>query len=599
MSKKVLLLTPIIIAVFCAAIFIVLKQNKPFAENKIEAIKYDNFHYASTNNKDNYGGLEKIAPTKNIGEKIYGGIVSHHLLAALEIAEFFVNLKQQKIKTFVIIGPNHFNRGDGNVFISKYPYQTSWGIIEPNNEIIEKIIGDNLAVNDENVFEGEHSISALVGFIKYVFPKAKIVPLVVKKETSITEAENLANELNRILPPDVFILASVDFSHHLNRIAADFHDQKSISTIENFNFENVYNLEIDSPPSIYTLLKYLEKRGLPTGKAGAQKIDYKNINSAVLTGNLNSEDVTTYLFAYFMKGAPKSNEAIAILNFGDAMFGRAVGQAFLKGRNPFEFIRGREGNFLKGFDLATLNLEGPITDNINYKEGEMSFKFNPAIVKTLFDNKINAVNLANNHILNCGKSGLSDTKKYLTDFKINYFGDFKHEQSYFIKETSGKKIAFMGIDQTLGLSNLDNFYALAKKLRAENDYLIVNIHWGYEYNIQPSKMQKEIAYNLIDNGTDVIIGHHPHVIQSAEIYKDGVIFYSLGNFIFDQILPNTKKGLGVGIILKETERLFYLFPYQIANYQPKLLSYSETSAFCNNYLKELKNNIKDICVLSF
>lgn len=592
MKKKVLILLLILIAVFCTAIFFIFNGwMRQLEENKSEVIKYSNFHYASSNKKEFYGGLEKIQPNKIINEKVYGGIVSHHLFAASKIAEFFVNLKQQKIKTFVIIGPNHFNRGSDDISISKYPYQTPWGVVESNSEIIEKIIDTNLAINSEDVFEGEHSISALVGFIKYTFPEAKIVPLIVKKNTSSDKIDLLADKLNQILPPDAFVLASVDFSHHLNRIPADFHDRKSISAIESFDFKNIYNLEIDSPPSISLLLKYLTEKG-------GQKMIYSNTNSVMFSGNLDSEDVTSYLFAYFMKGSPNKNKSISVLNFGDAMFGRSVGQAFLKGRDPFEFIKGVEGNFLKGIDFKILNLEGPITADNSCKEGVMSFRFNPVIAKTLFDNKINAVNLANNHILNCGWEGLADTKKYLESFNIGYFGDFKSEQSYLVKKIGNQKIAFLGFDQTLGSSNLDDFYALVKKLKSENDYLIVNIHWGYEYDALPSKIQKDIAYKLIDNGALVIIGHHPHVIQPVEIYKNGVIFYSLGNFIFDQIMTETKKGLGVGIILNKNQRLFYLFPYKIVNYQPVLLPYNEMSSFCDNYLKDFKNNIEDVCIFS-
>jgi len=80
-------------------------------------------------------------------------------------------------------------------------------------------------------------------------------------------------------------------------------------------------------------------------------------------------------------------------------------------------------------------------------------------------------------------------------------------------------------------------------LKDKTDWVIVNIHWGEEYDLNFNKIQKEIAYQLIDDGADVIIGHHPHVVQEVEVYKGRPIFYSLGNFIFDQMWSEeTKKG---------------------------------------------------------
>jgi len=333
------------------------------------------------------------------------------------------------------------------------------------------------------------------------------------------------------------------------------------------------------------LLRYLEKRG-------AQQIDYINTNSADLLKDENLEDVTSYVFAYFSKGTVSWQENISILNFGDAMFDRDVWKIIERGNNPFEYIKGTEGNFLKGVDFIVLNLEGPITDKNNCPKKEISFKFNPQIARLLFENNINMVNLANNHIFDCGQVGIQDTRNYLNKFDIDYFGGFRLENSYSIREINNKKVAFIGIDQTLEPIKLDLFYPLVKKLKKENDFVVVNIHWGYEYDISPSKIQSEIAYSLIDSGADVIIGHHPHVIQPLEIYKNRVIFYSLGNFIFDQNTKETNEGIGVGIILEDDKSIFYIFPYRIVNRQPALLSYSEMVIFCRKFLGEIdtKNN---------
>jgi len=566
------------------------KENLPMIEkvgfDEFGEKEYSDFHYAYFYNKEFYGDLEKANAKVKMNEKAYGGIISHHFFVASEMANFFAKIGNQKIETFVILGPNHFGAGNGDILISKYPYNTPWGVLAPDEKIINELLKEKFIENDELPFEKEHSISSLVGFIKYFFPEAKIAPIILKENVSSQKAELLAEKLDKTLGENSVVLASVDFSHHLNRIAAQFHDEASISVIENFDYERMYDLEIDSPPSIYALLKYLEKRE-------SQKMIYESVNSADFSDDFDSEDVTSYLFSYFIKGERERKTKLSILSFGDAMFCRGLKKAMENKKNPLEKIRGAEGNFLKGVDFISINLEGPITESARCQKKAYSFKFLPETAKLLFENNINTVNLANNHSFDCGEEGINDTKKYLDYFDINYFGGNKLSDSYIIKETGGKKIAFIGIDNTLKKIGVNNFYKLVKDLKKENDYVAVNIHWGYEYNKLQSTSQTEIAHKLIDNGVDIIIGHHPHIIQPVEIYKNKVIFYSLGNFVFDQILEGTNRGFGVGIILGNDADKFYVFPYDIINYQPTLLLYKEAEKFCDGFLNDMET--KDVC----
>lgn len=545
-------------------------------------IEYDDYHAAFYQNKEFYGGLEAIETDNIIQEKVYGGIVSHHMLISSEIAKFFLNLKEQNPKTIVILGPNHYGLGS-NLFISKYPFKTPWGLLEPDLDVIDALIQAGYVENQEKPFEIEHSISSLVGFIKYVFPDAKIAPVILSKKTPKDQLDKLAEELDKILLDETLVISSVDFSHHLNRMASNFHDKKSISAINSFDFDNIFNLEIDSPPSIYVLLKYLEKRN-------AFKTSHLvSTNAADYSGILNMKDVTSYVFEYFIKGPKKDQDNITLLNFGDAMFDREVKNVINQGINPFEYIKGVEGNFLKGVDYISLNLEGPITNTNQCQKKSYWFKFEPEIANLLSRNNINIVNLANNHIFDCYEQGIEDTKEYLDALGIDYFGQIDLSNSYIIKEVNKKKIAFLGIDQTMMPIAMDYFYDLIKQLKEDNNYVVVNIHWGYEYSFSPSKTQKQTAYNLIDSGADIIIGHHPHVVQPVEIYNNRAIFYSLGNFIFDMLTRETNEGIGVGVVLDENNYSFYLFPYEIINFQPRLFSYDRSITFCNQFLKDVIN----------
>ncbi len=577
--------------VFLAILFLVLsfeitpkKKTLKQVENKIYS--NNDVHYAYSSDKKLYGNMEKVKQSEYIEEKTYGGILSHHFFVAKYIGGFFEKIRKQKIKTFVILGPNHFNAGASDVLVSKYPYDTPWGMLEPEKEVINNLIESGIAKNDEQVFEREHSISALVGFVKYYFPDAEIVPIIIKRGTSPEKAERLAEKLNQILAEDSMVLASVDFSHHLNKTSAEFHDQTSISAIKNFDFDRIYNLEIDSPPSIYALMKYLEKRN-------ARKMKYENTNSATFSKDDKSQDVTSYLFSYFLKGSREKTKDVSVLSFGDMMFDRKIKEMIGDNKNPFENILGREGNFLKGVDFISANLEGPITTEIDCAKKEVNFKFPKETASLLRKSKINIVNLANNHLFDCGSEGYTDTKNSLDKSKIGYFGGGDLQDSYIIENANNVKTVFMGIDATLDRINLEKYYSLVKELKKNNDYVVVNVHWGFEYSQSVSLEQTNIARNLIDSGADVVIGHHPHIVQRIELYKDKTIFYSLGNFIFDQELNEANIGVGVGFALSENKNKFYLFPYRIENYKPTLFGFDEMKEFCDNMLKDVAN--RELC----
>jgi gamma-polyglutamate biosynthesis protein CapA len=280
---------------------------------------------------------------------------------------------------------------------------------------------------------------------------------------------------------------------------------------------------------------------------------------------------------------------IFILSFGDMMLGRDVGKALAKNNDLFEKIRGADGIFLKSADFVSANLEGPITDIKSCQEKEFTFKFSPDVAGMLAKNNFNIVNLANNHIFDCGRQGLADTKKYLDAAGVSHFGGL---DDIAIKKVNDQTVAFMGINAT-SIVDIEKFAELAAKLKSENNYVVVNIHWGIEYGKNPSKSQTEIAHKLIDSGADLIIGHHPHVIEPLEIYKNKPIFYSLGNFVFDQVFPGTNDGLGVEAILSKNKIDLRLFPFKIKKFQPELLYSSDSEKFCADFLKGVSQ--KDVC----
>lgn len=285
-------------------------------------------------------------------------------------------------------------------------------------------------------------------------------------------------------------------------------------------------------------------------------------------------------------------QSVSVLNFGDVMFDRGVRNIMEnRKRDPFEYIKGNL-DVVKKFDVVIANLEGPIVemDRALCQQKAYNFQFALNTVDILKSVGINMVSIANNHSYDCYKAGFESTKKYLSESQIDYMGDFVLEKSFVVKTIRNKKIAFVGIDETVQVVPVFSFYSLIKRLKAENDYVVVNIHWGTEYALVESESQRNIAHKLIDSGADVIFGHHPHVIQPVRIYKDKAIFYSLGNFVFDQNFGETTTGLGAGVEWRDGKALFTIFPYNIKLFAPDFMKGAEKENFCEKFLKDLSHD---------
>lgn len=282
-------------------------------------------------------------------------------------------------------------------------------------------------------------------------------------------------------------------------------------------------------------------------------------------------------------------ETISVLSFGDVMFDRGVRNIIEnRDRDPFEHIK-REGAFISEFDVVIANLEGPIVEmpRSECQQKAYNFQFASDTPERLKSVGITMVTLANNHSYDCFRQGFVSTQKYLQEAGIDYIGSLKQEESFVIKTIHDKKVAFVGLDQTISPGRIAESYPLVKKLKAENDYVVVHIHWGNEYELVESVTQKKIAHALVDNGADVIFGHHPHVTQPVEVYNGKVIFYSLGNFVFDQTGEHQTQGIGASVEFTDTENIFAIYPYKIKTFAPDFLEGEGKEMFCNKFLQKL------------
>lgn len=230
--------------------------------------------------------------------------------------------------------------------------------------------------------------------------------------------------------------------------------------------------------------------------------------------------------------------------------------------NVFKNVR----SYLEDADITIGNLETTFAGSSRGYTGYPTFNAPEVLGQNLKDMGVDVLTTANNHCMDKGNSGLVSTLDYLDKYEISHTGTARSEEeqnSILIKDVNGIKIAFLSY--TYGTNGItipsDKPYSvnlidkeLIKKhiasAKEQNvDVICVSMHWGLEYKLKPNSTQTELADFLFENGVDIILGSHPHVLEPMEkrtitledgTTKDGFVIYSLGNFVSGQIYANTK-----------------------------------------------------------
>jgi poly-gamma-glutamate synthesis protein (capsule biosynthesis protein) len=243
---------------------------------------------------------------------------------------------------------------------------------------------------------------------------------------------------------------------------------------------------------------------------------------------------------------------------GDVMLDRGVRKRIVE--NGLGFVFQNTGGFTKVRNVSFCNLECTASERGTRKNGGYAFRADPGYIKAVEDSGFNIVSVANNHMMDYGGTALLDTLKSLDKYGIAYAGAGASRElarQPKIMEVNGVRIALLAdldmptiveevpenpflpqMSQRRGTPEMVNDIKLAKK---QADIVMVSFHWGYEYTNYPLKDMTKLAKVCVDAGADIILGHHPHVIQGIEIYKGKPIIYSMGNFVFDQFREMTSR----------------------------------------------------------
>ncbi len=540
---------------------------------------------------------------------ISGGVVPHHLLAGEIIEDFFDYISQQiRPETIIILSPDHFHSTDLNkeslfITVALESDNEKFNQIMVDSHLLKELATKNKMTLNSSAVVLEFGITNLLSFIKKHFLEIKILPVLIPADISKEQVTQLINTIDEISPEQTIIIASVDFSHYLPAQVADFHDVKSIRVLLNFEENNFKNLEVDSWQCLYAVRLFAKLRHKET----PQIIAYKNSTDF---SKLDLEETTSYFSVVFEKKKSEENfsssnteafitGAKTILLVGDIMLDRGV-EDLIKQNSiyyPFQKI----SHFLRGVDIVLGNLEGPIVKNPpNFSDNSLKFAFNSYLTKGISWSNFNLFSLANNHILDMGRDGLEETKDWLRKYQINFVGNlFSGSSDNLDSSFSRDNITFLAFNQILPfMVKEEEIIETVKVVKSLNldKFLIVSLHWGEEYQLVSSSAQQKLAYQIIEAGADLIAGHHPHVVQDIEIYRGKIIFYSLGNFIFDQCFSlETQEGLAVGLEIYTDRITCRLFPLQINLCQPVLTNQSKAREFLKKLAqKSDKRIIKEI-----
>ncbi len=303
----------------------------------------------------------------------------------------------------------------------------------------------------------------------------------------------------------------------------------------------------------------------------------------------------------------RNTDRISLLFMGDMMFDRGV-RTRIRSAGEEEVFASTTRHLAASYDLSIANLEGPITSSASKTINSAGkaipgfvFTFPTSTAALLKKSGIDIVSLANNHSDNFGPSGFRETTAWLEKNGVAFFGNGRNAATGDVPSAIS---TIQCIDSSIQTGSLKRQYcigligyhglveqgereimseirrmSLAKESAEEKagrpdkeaggdsssatstppttpvspapDFIIVFPHWGNEYQKTPSALQRRLAHEWIDAGADMVIGAHPHIVQPLETYKEKPIFYSLGNYIFDQYFSyDTTHGIALGLHLE-------------------------------------------------
>lgn len=404
----------------------------------------------------------------------------------------------------------------------------------------------------------EHGRWAHFLFLKKYFPHAKI-SLVKLSPRDFSNLDILTKKLHQLEKNDnLLIIASVDFSHYTSEQRAYVHDLKSYYTLIHADTQADYStIEVDCPTCVYLVnTRAQSKRQYP-------KLFKRDSSSTLVGKNLWKENTSREFVLY--TGEKSEENWIVLWFFGDLMFDRwvksmlntpeKIQQHFQDRYQQWNILLDPKSNIHRpwfGLDMLGYNLETPrVSTNCSHHTNGINICSSWAVLWMLKSLWFDTVTIANNHARDDGQEWYMQTIHSLQENTISYAGwtHFKwiNKNVVLTKTIRGIPLALHAYNMYNRFSgDMESYCSDLVRYTTLWYKNIVSIHRGTEYQTTHNILQENIGKKLIDCWADIIIGHHPHVIQDIQRYQSKPIIYSLWNFLFDQYFSEaTKKGMYV------------------------------------------------------
>jgi poly-gamma-glutamate synthesis protein (capsule biosynthesis protein) len=308
---------------------------------------------------------------------------------------------------------------------------------------------------------------------------------------------------------------------------------------------------------------------------------------ALLIGSAQTQSVPVLSDTYITPSVEiQKNEVPVTIRFtGDVMLGRHVETLITRAGNNPNYVTERL-ELPSEVDYSVINFESAMTEP-HRQTPSMTFQFatKASNLAALVPLGVTHASLANNHATDYGSVGYSLTKDSLREYGIQAFGhptQVSEAASVSYLTHNNQRVALIGLHTLFREMSSAELGALMHQVALDSDIQIVYIHWGDEYILTANTSQQELARELVALGADLIIGHHPHVVQDIAIIDGVIVLYSLGNFIFDQYFSkDVMEGLIVDVSMTSTRLGVALHPItsSYSRSQPEVMTGSERTGF--------------------
>ena len=478
--------------------------------------------------------IEKERPRQKPDVRLTGIAVPHHLLAADLIARGFWAASAGSYDRIILVSPDHFNRSRRPLATTRQDIETPFGIVRNDDAATSRLLSNGALFDESDLFKQEHGIAAVLPFVKYFFPDARIVPIVASYGSTRADWDAAVAMLEALVEPGTLVVQSTDYSHYLTQQVAVRRDQETLNVIAANDVDTLAQLRqpdhMDSKGSQYIQMRLQDgKKARATVIASRSSAEYSSIGSAT----------TSYIVTAYSRevedGSKLKYDDQEIVYFGGDTF---IGRWFTRPLADPEIARhvvAKVRAVTAGAPLI-VNLEGVLLDDppygVNPDLHVMHASLAVPILKAL---NVRAASLANNHSHDLGAAGLRETAAILKRVGIT---PLQHMQAVDLGRFGLIAVNFIGSRDHRG-------YPVAKspadlqslcRIKARSP-LFALVHWGEEYHRVARDADYTAAQALHTCGVTGIIGAHSHhAAQRVEAMQGGefAMVFSLGNLLFDQ-----------------------------------------------------------------